>query len=180
MIKKTEATTFHVDGGARGNPGPAGYGVVVKDAHGKIIDRLSEYLGEQTNNVAEYSGLLAALEYASNHHLTRVRVFADSELMVRQMTGHYKVKSPGLQPLFQRAQALAAKIPDFRIEHVRREFNRGADALANQAMDRGAAKKRVNAPLQFDAIIENGRIRPLSNLSLPENEVVECSLRFKS
>lgn len=178
--KSAGPTTFFIDGGSRGNPGPAGYGVVVKDAREQVVDSISEFIGVRTNNVAEYSGLLAALHYALGHDLSAVRIFSDSELLVRQMNGQYKVKSPDLRPLFEQAQALAAKIPNFRIEHVRREFNREADALANEAMDRAAPASTTPAVMRFDAIIEDGRVRPLARLSLPEKKVVECTLRFKS
>lgn len=127
----------HVDGGARGNPGPAGYGVVIKDMGGRKLAELSEYLGIQTNNYAEYRGLIAALEYALAHNHDGLRVLADSELIVRQIKGVYKVRNPGLRPLFERAQELIRRLKWFEIEHVRREQNRAADRLANQAMDRG-------------------------------------------
>jgi ribonuclease HI len=177
--KAEEPTIFFIDGGSRGNPGPAGYGVAVQNTAGDTIDSLSEYLGVLTNNVAEYSGLLAALEYAVRHHLSFVRIFSDSELLVRQMTGRYRVKSPDLLPLFTRAQAMAAHIPRFEIEHIRRESNAAADALANEAMDRGEAVGPRRRTLRFDAIIENGVLRPLAAVQLPENKKVECSIRFK-
>jgi probable phosphoglycerate mutase len=128
----------HVDGGARGNPGPAGYGVVVEDGHGKPVARLSHYLGNRTNNFAEYSGLLAALNYVLEHRHSALRVLSDSELMVRQMNGVYKVRSPDLRPLYEEAKRLSRQLKWFRIEHVRREQNVEADRLANEAMDRKA------------------------------------------
>ncbi len=127
--------TYRIDGGSRGNPGPAGYGVVVSDESGAVVDTLHASLGIQTNNFAEYSGLLAALRHAQARGERRVRVFADSQLMVRQMQGRYAVKSPNLRPLWEEARRLAAAIPDFAIAHVYREANRDADRLANQAMD---------------------------------------------
>jgi ribonuclease HI len=127
--------TVSIDGGARGNPGPAGYGAIFKDAAGKKIAELSRYLGIQTNNYAEYSGLIAALEFAVSHDYKALKVFSDSELLVRQITGVYKVRSPELRELYDKARALIRKLESFRIEHVRREFNREADRLANQAMD---------------------------------------------
>lgn len=127
--------TFHVDGGSRGNPGPAGYGVVVSDASGQVIERLQAALGRQTNNYAEYRGLLAALRYAVERRARQVRVIADSELLVRQMQGRYTVKSANLRPLFEEARRLASLIPELAIVHVRREHNREADRLANLAMD---------------------------------------------
>lgn len=133
----TDLITAHIDGGARGNPGPAGYGVVIRDAAGKKLAELSEFLGHRTNNYAEYSALLAALEYAQQHGHAALKVVSDSELLVRQMNGEYKVKSPDLRPLYERARGLARKFQRFSIEHARREQNRDADRLANAAMDRG-------------------------------------------
>jgi len=126
----------HVDGGARGNPGPAGFGVVVEDQQGKVVAAFSRYLGHHTNNFAEYSGLIAALGYVIEHQHPALRVLSDSELMVRQMNGVYKVRSPELRPLYEEARRLSRQLQWFRIEHVRREKNAKADRLANQAMDR--------------------------------------------
>ena len=126
-----------VDGGARGNPGPAGFGAHIEDARGNVLREESGFLGVTTNNVAEYNGLLAALRAAVEIGAHTLEVFADSELMVRQMNGEYRVKSEGLKPLYVEAQELARKIPRFTIAHVRREDNRSADRLANEAMDRG-------------------------------------------
>ena len=131
----------HIDGGARGNPGPAGYGVIIRDAAGKTLAELSEFLGHRTNNYAEYSALLAALEYAHQHGHSAIKVVSDSELLVRQMNGQYKVKSPDLRPMYERARALAHQFKWFAIEHARREQNREADRLANAAMDRGSRTK---------------------------------------
>lgn len=128
----------HSDGGARGNPGPAGYGVAIKDETGKKVAGLSEYLGHQTNNFAEYQGLIAALEYALQHGPKALKLVSDSELLVRQIKGIYKVKNPTLKDLHARAKELIAKLEWFSIEHAMREHNREADALANAAMDRGA------------------------------------------
>ena len=125
----------NIDGGARGNPGPAAYGVVVRNAKGETIKEWGEYLGVQTNNVAEYSGLIAALEYAVRENHKSVKVLSDSELLVRQMRGQYKVKNPALRELFERAQTLTRKLGHFSIEHVMRERNREADRLVNQALD---------------------------------------------
>lgn len=132
--------TAYCDGGSRGNPGPSGYGVSIEDAAGQPIADLSEFLGVKTNNFAEYSGLLAALEYALRHGHTRLRVVADSELMVKQMKGQYQVKSPDLRPLWEEAKRRAAKLDRFEIQHVLRGKNKRADALANHAMDRGTGK----------------------------------------
>jgi ribonuclease HI len=127
----------HIDGGARGNPGPAGYGVVLEDEKGRKVASLSEYLGHRTNNYAEYSGLLAALQYAVDHGHKTLKVISDSELMVRQLRGQYKVKNPTLIELHRRAKDLIAKLDHFDIGHVLRGKNREADKLANEAMDRG-------------------------------------------
>ncbi len=126
----------HVDGGARGNPGHAGYGVFIEDAQGSTIAELSQYLGIQTNNFAEYSGLLAALNYARQHKHTALEILSDSELMVRQLNGQYKVKNEGLKPLYQEALSIIRTLEWFKVRHVRREFNKDADRLANLAMDR--------------------------------------------
>jgi probable phosphoglycerate mutase len=128
------SATANIDGGSRGNPGPAGYGVRVERDDGTIID-LKESLGMATNNVAEYQGLLAALRWAVAHGIRTLHVRSDSELLVRQMKGEYRVKNPGLQPLHEEARTLARQVGRVTFEHVRREFNRDADRLANEAMD---------------------------------------------
>ena len=130
----------HIDGGARGNPGPAGYGVVIEDAAGQTVAELSKFLGHQTNNYAEYSGLLAALEYALAHGSKALEVISDSELLVKQINGQYKVRSPILLDLYQRAKALIARLDWFNIHHVLRGKNKEADALANRAMDQGMGR----------------------------------------
>ncbi|MGZ4861070.1 MAG: ribonuclease HI family protein [Candidatus Angelobacter sp.] len=129
------AIKANIDGGARGNPGPSAYGVVVRDAKGEIIAELSDYLGIQTNNYAEYSGLLAALDFAVREKHLSLKVLSDSELLVRQMQGRYKVRSPGLIELYDRARALVRKLEHFSIDHVLREHNRDADSLVNQVLD---------------------------------------------
>jgi len=131
----------YIDGGARGNPGPSGYGVVIEDELGRPVAELSEFLGRQTNNYAEYSGLLAALNYTSRHGFKALKVISDSELMVKQINGEYKVSSPVLKELHQRAMQLIDQLDHFEIGHVLREKNREADRLANVAMDRGIAQK---------------------------------------
>src|ERR1700736_1086282 len=136
----------HCDGGARGNPGPAGYGAVIQDDQGTVLAELSEFLGLRTNNFAEYSGLLACLQYALDHHHPRLRVVSDSELMVEQIQGKYKVNSPDLKPLWQEAKNRIAKLEAFEISHALRHKNKDADRLANQAMDRGM--NRGHAPGQ--------------------------------
>jgi ribonuclease HI len=130
----------HSDGGARGNPGPAGYGVVIQDESGKKVAHLSEYLGHQTNNFAEYQGLIAALEYAIQHGPKALKLISDSELLVRQIKGIYKVKNAALQDLHGRAKELIAQLDWFQIGHALREQNRDADRLANDAMDKGMGR----------------------------------------
>jgi len=132
--------TAHCDGGSRGNPGPAGFGAVIENPRGQVVARLSEFLGKQTNNFAEYSGLLAVLKWAANGGARRLRVVSDSELMVKQMKGQYKVSNPGLRPLWEEARRLARTLDAFDITHTLRAGNAEADRLANDAMDRGMAK----------------------------------------
>ena len=132
----------HIDGGARGNPGPAGYGVVITDQAGRKVAALSDYLGHQTNNYAEYSGLLAALDYALKHGHKALKVVADSELLVKQIRGEYKVKSPSLLELYQRARKMIGQLEWFSIQHVLRGGNQEADRLANLAMDKGMGRNR--------------------------------------
>jgi probable phosphoglycerate mutase len=134
------AYTAHIDGGARGNPGPAGYGVVIQDPSGKKVAELSEYLGHHTNNYAEYQGLLGVLRYANANGIKALKVVSDSELMVRQMKGIYKVKHPELRKLYDEAQQLVRKLEYFEIRHALRENNVDADRLANEAMDRGRSR----------------------------------------
>jgi ribonuclease HI len=129
------AIKANIDGGARGNPGPSAYGVVVRNAKGEIIAELSDYLGLQTNNFAEYSGLLAVLEFAVKENYSSLSVISDSELMVKQMKGQYKVKSPGLLELYTRARSLVRKLEHFSIQHVLRAQNRDADHLVNEVLD---------------------------------------------
>jgi ribonuclease HI len=130
----------HSDGGARGNPGPAGYGVVIEDQSGRKVAALSEYLGHQTNNFAEYQGLIAALEYAIKHGHKALKLISDSELLVRQIKGIYKVKNATLQDLHGRAKELIAQLDWFSIGHALREHNQEADRLANEAMDKGRGR----------------------------------------
>jgi len=141
-----EWITAFCDGGSRGNPGPAGFGVFIEGAHGEKLAELSEYLGKTTNNVAEYSALLAALEWALRERRPRLRVVADSELMVKQIQGRYKVASVDLRPLYEEAKRRIAKLDGFRIEHVLRGKNQRADRLANLAMDRGMGRASAEQP----------------------------------
>jgi ribonuclease HI len=123
-----------IDGGSRGNPGPAGYGVRIEREDGTVVE-LKESLGICTNNVAEYHGLIAALTWAAQHGVRSLRLRSDSELLVKQMRGEYRVKNAGLLPLVEEARTLIRRIGAVKFEHVRREFNKDADRLANEAMD---------------------------------------------
>lgn len=144
-IEPSETTTegwftAHCDGGSRGNPGPAGYGAVIEDPKGQVVARLSEFLGRQTNNFAEYKGLLAVLTWAREHGVRQLRVVSDSELMVKQMKGQYKVASPALRPLWEDARRMARELGRFDIRHTLRGGNQEADRLANEAMDKGMGR----------------------------------------
>ncbi|HEX5282555.1 MAG TPA: ribonuclease HI family protein [Bryocella sp.] len=130
----------HCDGGARGNPGPAGYGAVIETESKEKLAELSEFLGTRTNNYAEYSGLLGVLAWALDHGYRRLRVVSDSELMVKQIQGRYKVNSPDLKPLWTEAHSRIAQLEEFQITHALRHKNKDADRLANAAMDRGTGK----------------------------------------
>lgn len=127
----------NIDGAARGNPGAASYAFVMRDPSAKVVLELAKRLGRETNNVAEYHALIAALDFALSHGVKALRIRSDSELLVRQMQGRYKVKSADLKPLHERATKLSRALGYFAIEHVRREMNRDADALANLALDSG-------------------------------------------
>jgi len=193
---KPRAAAFqaNIDGGSRGNPGPASYGVVVRNERGEIVAKLKKYIGRMTNNVAEYYGLIAALDYAQSHGVRALRVESDSELLVRQMRGHYKVKSPDLRPLFERAKKMSQTFESFRIDHVYREQNAEADALANEALDETSGQPKPSittkpearpklpqdmqsAPRKLRAQVRNGELHLLEPLDLPENTEVEILLR---
>ncbi len=135
----------HCDGGSRGNPGPAGFGAVLSGSDGEEIAELSEFLGMRTNNYAEYAGLLASLQYALDHGIPKLRVVADSELMVKQVQGKYRVNSPDLKPMHEEAKRRIARLEGFQILHALRHKNKDADRLANEAMDRGMGKNRPTA-----------------------------------
>lgn len=136
-----EIITAFCDGGSRGNPGPAGFGVSIQGAHGETLGELSEFLGKKTNNFAEYSGLLAALNFALTQGYSRLKVVSDSELMVKQIKGQYRVNSPDLRPLYEEAKRRIARLKSFQIQHVLRDKNKNADRLANLAMDRGMGRR---------------------------------------
>jgi probable phosphoglycerate mutase len=128
----------YIDGGARGNPGPAAFGVRIEREDGTLVEEFSEPIGVATNNVAEYRGLLAALDWARGHGHRALHVRSDSLLLVQQMLGNYKVKNAGLQPLHAKAQRAAREIGRVTFEHVRRARNAHADRLANEAMDKAS------------------------------------------
>jgi ribonuclease HI len=127
--------TAYFDGGARSNPGPGGYGVYIVDDQGTVLAELHGSLGVTTNNIAEYNGLIAALQWAVDHDVTSITIKGDSLLIVEQMRGNYKVKNEGLRPLHMKARMLVMQIGDVRFEHVRREHNKDADRLSNVGMD---------------------------------------------
>ncbi len=135
--------TAYIDGGSRGNPGPAGYGVLLVDEHGTVVKELAESIGLATNNEAEYRGLIAALRCAAVEGHRSITIRSDSELLVRQMRGEYRVKSPGLKPLHDEAQSLVDSLERVVFEYVPRERNREADRLANLAMDRGLPNSQL-------------------------------------
>jgi len=181
----------NIDGGSRGNPGPASYGVVIRDPRGEIVARLKKYIGRMTNNVAEYYGLIAALDYAQSHGIRALRVESDSELLVQQMRGRYKVKSADLQPLFERAKKMSQSFESFRIDHVYREQNREADALANEALDatsgapgtsgsasRDKATSGSPAPRRIRARYRGGVLYLLEDVDLPDGIEVEIQLHL--
>lgn len=171
----------HTDGGARGNPGPAGYGVAISDAKGNKVAGLSKYLGHQTNNFAEYQALIGALEYAVENHHKALKVVSDSELMVRQMKGIYKVKDATLSDLHARAKELISKLEWFQIEHVLRGHNREADELANQAMDKGSGRE-TPAPRpqptreEFNGVVRGGKIELLDG-TLADGTAVQVRIK---
>jgi probable phosphoglycerate mutase len=166
--------TAHCDGGSRGNPGPSGYGAVIEDPQGQIVARLSEFLGRQTNNFAEYKGLLSVLTWAQQHGARRLRVVSDSELMVKQMKGQYKVASPSLRPLWEEAKRLAARLERFEMRHTLRGGNKEADQLANDAMDKGMGRPpSVSGPVL--GVARAGSIVQSKNLpsGSPPRQVLE-------
>jgi probable phosphoglycerate mutase len=136
-----EPLIAYIDGGARGNPGPAGFGVRIEEAGGALVEEFHESIGVATNNVAEYRGLLAALAWAKARGCRVLQIRSDSLLLVQQMLGNYKVKNAGLQPLHAKARLLAHEIGRVTFQHVGRALNEHADRLANAAMDEAQAQK---------------------------------------
>ncbi|MCL4522774.1 MAG: reverse transcriptase-like protein [Acidobacteria bacterium] len=195
--------TAQIDGAARGNPGPASYAVIIRRPDGSLLKEIGKYIGRATNNVAEYYALIAALDFASAQGIAHLRVLSDSELLVRQMQGLYKVKNADLRPLFERAKKLTAGLAYFAIEHVRRELNRDADRLANEALDRTSSHSRIQgiersgAPassseprkstpkprsatradaLRVRAHYKSGAFHPVEPLDLPEGAEVDLTV----
>jgi len=171
----------NVDGASRGNPGPASYAVIVRGPDGATCFEAGKYIGRTTNNVAEYYALISALDYAVAQGIERLLVRSDSELLVRQMEGRYKVKSPDLRPLHEHARKLARGLAYFAVEHVPRERNRDADELANTALDRtsssGGANVTAGAKLhptagekpEPEATANRGAKAPARDNSAPHN-----------
>ncbi len=171
----------NVDGGSRGNPGPAGYGVVVEDEVGRPVAQLGAFLGTQTNNYAEYAGLLAAISYTLRHGFKALKVYSDSELMVKQIKGEYKVNHPALKELHGKALKMIDDLEAFEINHVLREKNREADRLANLAMDRGTkrdspavsatASASATSVREVNGVVRNGVVQFLGS-PLPDGTLV--------
>ena len=204
--RQAAAHVAYVDGASRGNPGPASYAVVLQGPGGQTQFEIGKYFGRATNNVAEYYALIAALDAAQSRGITRLLIRSDSELLVRQMQGRYKVKSADLRPLHERAQKLARGFGYFAIEHVPREQNSEADALANRALDetsRSTSSRSDAAPLRapvaapaakpdsapsgrasgarpettIRARYSAGALHPLEALDLDEGEIVEIAIK---
>jgi len=197
--------TAEVDGASRGNPGPASYAVIIRRPDGSVVYQLGKYLGRATNNVAEYFALITALDYCATSNISRLKVRSDSELLVRQMQGRYKVKSESLKPLHERAIRQSRGLAYFAIEHVRRELNSEADALANIALDRtgevssgaravtsasstsaasrsssaSAASHSAATGRTIRARYKNGALHPAEPLEIPEGAEVEIDIRYK-
>ena len=173
-------SSFHTawcDGGSRGNPGPSSYGAVIQDPASQTVASLSHFLGIQTNNYAEYSGLLAVLEWALANGVSRLRVISDSELMVKQLKGQYKVASPTLRPLWEQAKLLSKRLEKFEIVHTLRGGNKEADRLANEAMDKAMGKRPAAIPAQpqrqiLEGFVRNGVVHIVEG-SLPEGIFVK-------
>jgi ribonuclease HI len=190
------AYSANIDGAARGNPGPASYGVVIRRPDGTPLEALGKYIGRHTNNVAEYYALIAALDYAAAHGIKRLRVHSDSQLIVNQMKGLYKVKHPDLRPLHERAKKQAAGLEAFTIQYVPREQNREADAAANAALDstggvkaafasdpsrtvnpaRTEPRASLSASRKIRARFRDGVLVPAEPLKYDENEELDITI----
>jgi len=179
--------TANIDGAARGNPGPASYGVIVRRPSGEVVAELKKYIGRATNNTAEYYALIAALDYAAAHDVRALRVESDSLLLVNQMRGLYRVRNHDLRPLFERARKMSRSLDAFEVEYIPRESNLEADALANQALDeagpgggRATAKSPARSPgsetRRVRARYRHGALHPVEPLDLPEGAEVEVTI----
>ena len=183
----------NIDGASRGNPGPAAYAVILWAPDGGKLCEIGKTIGRETNNIAEYYGLVAALDYAASHGIRALRVRSDSELLVRQMQGRYKVKNAALKPLHEKAQKLARGLDYFVMEHVMREQNRDADALANVALDRGGSSSNslrvdtlpvatmLDKPAvtrRVQATYKGGVFIPAEPIEIPDGCKVELDLRI--
>ena len=191
------ACTANIDGAARGNPGPAAYGVVFRRPDGTALESLGRYIGRQTNNVAEYYALIAALDYAAARGIRRLRILSDSQLIVNQIKGLYKVRHPDLRPLHERAKKQADALESFTIQYIPREQNREADDLANAALDGDARGKPANpekgkagsrgphdfksevamTPRKIRARFRDGALVPDEPLDFAENEELEITIK---
>lgn len=142
LVKKRKDVSYQIysDGACRGNPGPSGIGAVILNEKGKTIHEISKFIGNNTNNVAEYEALLEALDYCVKKKLSPVEILADSQLMIRQLSGQYKVKHPNMVPLYQKAREYLSQLKVVGFTHILREFNKRADELANEGIDRHFAK----------------------------------------
>lgn len=193
--RPVDVFTAEVDGASRGNPGPASYAVIIRRPDGSVVYQLGKYLGRATNNVAEYFALITALDYCAATNISRLRVRSDSELLVRQMQGRYKVKSESLKPLHERALRQAKSLAYFAVEHIPRELNSEADALANVALDRTgevssgsrvltsasseASSRSAPSSRSIRARYKDGALHPSEPLDLPEGAEVEIVVKQK-
>ena len=194
-----EIFVAYVDGASRGNPGPSSYAVIIRASDGQVVFQLGKYLGRTTNNVAEYYALITALDYAAAHNIRQLRVRSDSELLVRQMQGRYKVNSAVLKPLHERARKLTNGLSFFHIEYIPREQNSEADALANAALDQtgrsasAGASPTSSSPAKSQtsnlspptsrtirARYRHGALHPAEPLDLADGEEVELTIQRSS
>jgi len=136
LTRRSKVLTIYTDGVARGNPGEGGYGVIIKGSDGDIVEEIGGYIGETTNNFAEYSALVTGLKASIKYRADKIEVYSDSELMVRQLNGVYKVKSESLIPMYKEAKMIMSLLGDVKITHIPREKNKEADILANKAVDK--------------------------------------------
>jgi len=187
-VPRSGVHVANIDGASRGNPGPAAYAVVLRDPAGQVVLELAKRMGRETNNVAEYYALVAALDYAMSQGIEALRIRSDSELLVRQIEGRYKVRSADLKPLYERALKLTRQLGYFAIEHVPREGNREADRLANLALDSGdvssaradakGERPRATTGRRIRARFDKGVFTPLEPLDWPNGSDVIIDVRM--